>query len=106
MVGRFGRADRLRAGHSPPGAGRPGRPPQPQPHRNRGVRAADQPAQMGRRAGNVLLTAAASGLDRDSAANVSLIVAIDKAQLVERVGKVTARKLERVLAGVDVVFGR
>ena len=42
---------------------------------------------MGRRAGNVLLTAAASGLDRDSAANVSLIVAIDKAQLVERVGK-------------------
>ena len=41
-----------------------------------------------------------------SVANVSLIVAIDKAQLVERVGKVTARKLERVLAGVDVVLGR
>lgn len=56
--------------------------------------------------GNVLLAAAASGLDRDSIANVSLIVAIDKAQLVERVGKVTARKLERVLAGVDVVLGR
>ena len=53
---------------------------------------------MGRRAGNVLLTAATSGLDRDSVANVSLIVAIDKAQLVERVGKVAARKLERVLA--------
>ena len=56
--------------------------------------------------GNVLLTAAASGLDRDSVANVSLIVAIDKVQLTERVGKVTARKLERVLAGVDVVLGR
>ena len=56
--------------------------------------------------GNVLLTAAASGLDRDSVANVSLLVAIDKAQLIERVGKVTARKLERVLAGVDVVLGR
>ena len=56
--------------------------------------------------GNVLLSAAASGLDRDSVANVSLLVAIDKAQLIERVGKVTARKLERVLAGVDVVLGR
>ena len=56
--------------------------------------------------GNVLLTAAASGLDRDSVANVSLIVAIDKVQLIERVGKVTAGKLERVLAGVDVVLGR
>lgn len=56
--------------------------------------------------GNVLLTAAASGLDRDSVANVSLLVAIDKAQLIERVGKVTARKLERVIAGVDVVLGR
>ena len=37
--------------------------------------------------GNVLLSAAASGLDRDSVANVSLIVAIDKAQLVERWGR-------------------
>ena len=50
---------------------------------------------------------ASSGRGRDdSVANVSLIVAIDKAQLIERVGKVTARKLERVLAGVDVVLGR
>ncbi len=56
--------------------------------------------------GNVSLTASQAGLDRDSVANVSLIIAIDKAQLVERVGKVTARKLERVLAGVDVVLGR
>ena len=56
--------------------------------------------------GNVLLSAATSGLDRDSVANVSLIVALDKAQLVERAGKVTARKLERVLAGVDVVLER
>ncbi len=56
--------------------------------------------------GNVLLSAAASGLDRDSVANVSLIVAIDKVQLIARVGKLTARKLERVLAGVNVVLGR
>ena len=56
--------------------------------------------------GNVLLTVAASGLDRDSVANVSGIVALDKDQLDERVGKLTARKLERVLAAVDVVLGR
>ena len=56
--------------------------------------------------GNVLLSASVSGLDRDSVANASGVVALDKAQLVERVGKVTTRKLERVLAGVDVVLGR
>ena len=56
--------------------------------------------------GNVLLTAAASGLDRDSVAKASGVVALDKAQLTERVGKVTERKLALVLAGVDVVLGR
>ena len=56
--------------------------------------------------GNVTLTARATGLDKDSVANVSLVVALDRSQLVERVGKVTARKLELVLAGVDVVLGR
>ncbi len=56
--------------------------------------------------GNVTLTARATGLDRDSVANVSLVVALDKDQLTERVGKVTQRKLELVLAGIDVVLGR
>lgn len=53
-----------------------------------------------------MVLGAARGLDRMLVATVSLIVAIDKTQLVERVGKVTERKLERVLAGVDVVLGR
>jgi mRNA interferase MazF len=56
--------------------------------------------------GNVMLKASATGLDRDSVANVSLIVAIDKAQLTERVGTVAERKLALVLQGVDVVLGR
>ena len=56
--------------------------------------------------GNVLLTASATGLDRTAIANVSLIVALDKAQLTERVGRVPERKLELVLAGIDVVLGR
>ncbi|MEO7635017.1 MAG: type II toxin-antitoxin system PemK/MazF family toxin [Sphingomicrobium sp.] len=56
--------------------------------------------------GNVALKASATGLDRDSVANVSLIVAINREQLIERVGKVTPRKLELVLAGIDAVLGR
>lgn len=56
--------------------------------------------------GNMMLRAKNSGLDRDSVANASGVVALDKAQLNERVGKVTARKLELVLAGIDLVLGR
>jgi mRNA interferase MazF len=56
--------------------------------------------------GNVLLPALETGLDRDSVANVSLLVAVDKAQLDERMGQVPRRTLERVLAGIDVVLGR
>ena len=56
--------------------------------------------------GNVRLTARATGLPRDSVANVSQIVTVDKATLTERVGKLSAAKLELVLSGVDVVLGR
>ncbi len=56
--------------------------------------------------GNVALTARATGLDKDCVANVSLVVAVDKDQLIERVGRVSQRKLELVLAGIDVVLGR
>lgn len=56
--------------------------------------------------GNVLLKASATGLDRDSVANVSLLVAVDKSLLAERTGKISQRKLELVLAGIDVVLGR
>ncbi|HTG32686.1 MAG TPA: type II toxin-antitoxin system PemK/MazF family toxin [Thermoanaerobaculia bacterium] len=56
--------------------------------------------------GNVLLATRATGLSRDSVANVSLIVAIDKQQLTECVGRLPLRELELVLAGIDVVLGR
>lgn len=55
--------------------------------------------------GNVVLTASETGLDRDSVTNCSGIAALDREQLTERVGKVLRRKLELVLAGVDVVLG-
>ncbi len=56
--------------------------------------------------GNVLLPAGLSGLARDSVANVSQIVSLDRELLTERVGKLPRGKLRLVLAGIDVVLGR
>jgi mRNA interferase MazF len=56
--------------------------------------------------GNVALSAKATGLPKNSVANVSLIVSIDKAQLTKRVGKISKRNTEVVLAGIDVVLGK
>jgi mRNA interferase MazF len=56
--------------------------------------------------GNVALSAKATGLPKNSVANVSLIVSIDKAQLTKRVGKISKRNIEAVLAGIDVVLGK
>jgi mRNA interferase MazF len=56
--------------------------------------------------GNVLLSKTATGLEKDSVANVSLLVAIDKQLLVEFVGRISRRQLERVLSGIDTVLGR
>ncbi len=56
--------------------------------------------------GNVLLHARSAGLRRDSVANVSQVVAIDRALLSERVGKLAARQLLLIVAGIDIVLGR
>jgi mRNA interferase MazF len=56
--------------------------------------------------GNVPLAARSTRLSKDSVANVSQIVALDKTFLTERVGKLSASKLELLLSGIDVVLGR
>ncbi|HSN91101.1 MAG TPA: type II toxin-antitoxin system PemK/MazF family toxin [Anaeromyxobacteraceae bacterium] len=56
--------------------------------------------------GNVLLPARSSGLPRDSVANVSQIVTLDRALLTERVGRISRKQLDLVLAGLDIVLGR
>ena len=56
--------------------------------------------------GNVMLRARSTGLDRDSVANVSQIVAVDRDLLTERVGKVSRAKLDLLLAGIEIVLGR
>ena len=56
--------------------------------------------------GNVLLRARSTGLPRDSVANVSQIVTIDRSQILDLAGRVSKTQLEDVLAGLDVVLGR
>jgi mRNA interferase MazF len=56
--------------------------------------------------GNALLTPKETGLPKASVANVSQIVALDRAVLSERAGKIPRQKLALVLGGIDVVLGR
>jgi mRNA interferase MazF len=56
--------------------------------------------------GNVILSDRLTGLPKDSVANVSQIVAVDRDLLTERVGKLPHVKLELLFAGIDVVLGR
>ena len=56
--------------------------------------------------GNVFLSSTLTGLPKDSVANVSQIITIDRQALTELVGKLSANKTELVLSGIDVVLGR
>ena len=56
--------------------------------------------------GNVHLAARLTGLPKESVANVSQIVSVDKNLFTARVGKVPRSKLELVLSGIDTVLGR
>lgn len=62
------------------------------------VRWADAP-------GNVLLASQATGLPKDSVANVSQIVTLDRESLTKRVGVLPDKKLELVLFGIAIVLG-
>jgi mRNA interferase MazF len=56
--------------------------------------------------GNVLLGARSTSLAKDSVANVSQVVTLDKTVLTERIGKLSRAKVELLLTGIDVVLGR
>lgn len=56
--------------------------------------------------GNVLLERGSANLPEDSVANVSLIQAIDRRLLDQRVGKLPEHELQQILSGVDVILGR
>jgi len=56
--------------------------------------------------GNVLLEAATTGLPKDSVANVSQVVALDRDVFTDRVGRLPERALGLILSGIEVVLGR
>lgn len=56
--------------------------------------------------GNVLLRKRSTGLPKDSVANTSQIVALDRRTLTERVGKISRKQLDSVLTGIDIVLDR
>ena len=56
--------------------------------------------------GNVVLKAKVTGLQKDSVANLSQVVTLDKTALTERTGRVGRKQLHLVFAGLDIVLGR
>ena len=56
--------------------------------------------------GNVSLPARLTGLPKDSVANVSQIVTVDKVFLTARVGRLPHAKLQLLLSGIDVILGK
>lgn len=56
--------------------------------------------------GNVSLSARVTGLPKDSVANVSQIISLDKSLLSERVSKLPRHTLELLVSGIDLVLGK
>ena len=56
--------------------------------------------------GNVLLSARAAGLPKDSVANPTQIVSLDKELLTERIAKLSKNAMTSILGGIDIVLGR
>ena len=54
--------------------------------------------------GNVLVSKQSSGLPKDSVANVSQLVTLDRDFLTERAGKLPARLLAAIAAGLKLVL--
>ena len=60
--------------------------------------------QLAEAPGNVLLSQGATGLSRDSVANVSQILTVDKTFLVERIGSLTDHLQEEVDEGLRAIL--
>lgn len=56
--------------------------------------------------GNVSLSGRVTGLPKDSVANVSQIISLDKSLLRERVSKLPRHKFELLFSGIDLVLGK
>ena len=56
--------------------------------------------------GNVLLETSFTGLAKDSVANVSQPVTLDRESFEEQVGSLRSAKLDLILCGIDLVLSR
>jgi mRNA interferase MazF len=56
--------------------------------------------------GNAVLSAVRTGLPRDSVANVSQIIAVDRSVLADRIGRLDDDQFLVILSGVDLMLGR
>ena len=56
--------------------------------------------------GNTFLTAKITGLPKDSVANASQVISLDRNCLTERAGKLAPKQITQVLNGIDIVLGR
>ena len=52
------------------------------------------------------LPASGTGLDRDSVAQTSQIMTVDKSQLIEPIGRISERQLAQLFAKLDLALGR
>jgi mRNA interferase MazF len=56
--------------------------------------------------GNTRLPAKLTKLPKDSVANASQIITIDRVLLTERVSRLAPKPLQQILHGIDIVLGR
>ena len=56
--------------------------------------------------GNVMLKKKLTGLTKDSVANVSQIISLDKSVLTEKCGRVPGSYIKQIFQGLDIVFCR
>jgi len=55
--------------------------------------------------GNVLLSARSTGLPKDSVANVSQVITLDRTLLGREIGKLSKRQLDSILTGIGIILG-
>ena len=56
--------------------------------------------------GNALIPATTAGLPKDSVANASQIITLDRIFLTDRAGRLPPKLFAQILHGIDVILGR
>ena len=79
---------------------------EPEPDLDGRVRPADEQPDWADAPGNTVLPATVTGLPKDSVANASQIVALDRRTLAERVRRIGDRQIAIIMRGIDIVLGR